>query len=269
MRPAGATDMSAFDAIPRGGSDPPHQNETAFAYLNRSGRPEAQRVRELVDAWLSRYPAAARETLIGRFRSPINDEHLSAYFELFLHELLLARGHSVLAVEPGLTHTAKSPDFLAETPEGQRFYLEATLATGRSRQEASAQKRLNDLLSVIDATQSPQHFLDVQVHGVPSIQISGSRVRRRLRKWIAELPAGMEARDAAPFVFEESGVRLRLTPWPRQTPAPEGRAIGVRHFSVQQIQPHEDIRNALLGKAQRYGSLEHPLIVAVNALRLF
>ena len=37
--------------------DPPQQNETAFAYLNRSGRAEAERVRQLVARWFHHYPA--------------------------------------------------------------------------------------------------------------------------------------------------------------------------------------------------------------------
>src|SRR5258706_4304229 len=120
--------MSIFDDIARGGEDPPHQDERAFAYLNRSGRAEAERVRRLVDNWLDHYPAAHRDALVARFRSTIDDQHRSAFFELFLHELMLTRGHKVLAIEPTLAHTPRSPDYLVESSAGSLFYLEGVIA---------------------------------------------------------------------------------------------------------------------------------------------
>jgi hypothetical protein len=106
--------MSAFDDIPRARVDPPNQDETAFAYLNASGRVEAVRVRRLVDNWFDRYPADHRDALLRRFRSTIDDQHLSAFFELFLHELALTRGYKVISIEPKLEHTPKSRTFLSK-----------------------------------------------------------------------------------------------------------------------------------------------------------
>jgi hypothetical protein len=67
--------MLLFDDIPRPETDVPDQHEAAFAYLNRSARPEASRVRQLVEDWLARYPAHHRDSLIARLRSPIDDQH--------------------------------------------------------------------------------------------------------------------------------------------------------------------------------------------------
>lgn len=71
---------------------------------------------------------------------------ISAHFELALHDLLLRSGCKALAVEPDLEDAPRSPDFLARAPEGQRFYLEATLATGRSQSEEGADRRLREAL---------------------------------------------------------------------------------------------------------------------------
>src|ERR1700688_4183307 len=103
--------MSIFDDIPRTDTAPPLPDETQFAYLNRSGREQAAREREQVDAWFTAYPETHRDVLVGRFRSVIDDQHRSASFELFLYHLLQARGCKVLAIEPKLSHTNKSPDF--------------------------------------------------------------------------------------------------------------------------------------------------------------
>jgi hypothetical protein len=262
-------DLSIFDDIAREGLEPPLQDETAFAYLNRSGRNEAVHVRQLVDDWLDRYPKAHRESLIQRFRSPIDDAHRSAFFELFLHELLLANGHRIVAIEPNLAHTPRSPDFLVQSKQRGRFYLEAVLATGRSQEEAAAQRRLNQALRAIDSVNSPAHFLDLTVRGTPARPISINRLRRELNTWIAVLPDDEQAREAAPFVYEEHGVQIRLEAFPKHNRQRRGRAIGARHFPVQQVTANEDIRAALEKKASRYGALDLPYIVAVNAFGLF
>src|SRR5437868_6696833 len=134
--------MSIFDDIARTSLELP-AGEAQFAYLNLSGRAEAARIREKVDAWFDGYPEKHRDELIARFRSAIDDQHHSAFFELFLYQLLLARGCKVLEIEPTLPHTTKSPDFLAENAAQERFYLEAVQVSGLSSQDVAARARLS------------------------------------------------------------------------------------------------------------------------------
>jgi len=261
--------MSVFDDIQRVRTDPPNQDETAYNYLNASGRAEAYRVRRLVDEWFDRYPVRHRDALLQRFRSSIDDQHLSAFFELFLHQLALTRGCEVLAIEPPLQHTTKSPDFLLAGPDGDRFYLEAVVATGRSQAETAAQARLNQALKAIDATPSPGHFLDLTVHGTPSAPVSINRMKRGLAEWIAALPEGDRSKDAPPYMFEEHGMRVALSAWPRQNREQVGRAIGVRHFPLSRVEVYDDIRSALEKKASRYGELDYPYAVAISTPETF
>jgi hypothetical protein len=55
-----------------------------------------------IDAWLSSYPETHRDGLIARFRATIDYQHRSAFFELFLYHLLLARGCKMIEIEPKL-----------------------------------------------------------------------------------------------------------------------------------------------------------------------
>lgn len=259
--------ISIFDDIARNDVAVSLPDETLFSYLNRSGRPEAARVRELVDAWFAEYPETHRKPLVGRFRSPIDDEHRSAFFELFLHHLILARGGKVLAIEPKLEHTNKSPDFCVESADGEQFYLEAVMATGRSAQETASHARLNTALAAIDEISSPNHFLDLTVHGLPTAPISIKKMRRALRSWIAGLPKDETAKDAPPLKYEEHGATIQLRAWTRNKPAgDDARAVGIRHFPITQIAPSKDVRSALKKKASRYGKLDLPYLVAINAL---
>jgi hypothetical protein len=99
--------------------------------------------------------------------------------------------------------------------------------------------------------------------------VSARALKRGLQTWIAELPNDDRAKDAAPFAFEEHGVRISLKVWPRHKRENGGRAIGVRHFPVQQVSPNQDAHTALKKKATRYGVLDYPFVVALNSLRLF
>ncbi len=119
--------MPVFAEGPRIDSRPPGPKETAFAYLDRRAGAQADDARGRIEDWLARYPE--QEALAARLRSPLGDQHHSAFFELLLHERLLALGHRIVAIEPKLAHTWKSPDFLVESAEGHRFYLEAVNAT--------------------------------------------------------------------------------------------------------------------------------------------
>ncbi|GGF46408.1 hypothetical protein GCM10011611_61090 [Aliidongia dinghuensis] len=261
--------MLIFDDIPRPDTNVPEQHEAAFAYLNRSGRPEAARVRQLAEDWLTHYPADHRDALIARLRSTIDDQHRAAFFELFIHELLLAREHRILAIEPKLPHTPKSPDFLVEAKEGHRLYIECVLATGRSQQEVAAQARLNQALTAIDRTSSPRHFLDLTVHGVPTAPISINAMTKALRAWITGLPDDDDAMDAAPFQHQEHGATISLRAFPRRHPERARRAIGARFFPAGLVTVPDDVRGALEKKASRYGALDQPYVVAVNALGMF
>src|SRR4051812_34142080 len=101
--------MSLFDSCPREPDRGARPADRAFAYLNGSGRPEGAAVRDVLDGWLERYPAAHRAALVARLRR--EDEHDTAFFELALHEWAVRRGMEIEAVEPEVPGTRRTPDF--------------------------------------------------------------------------------------------------------------------------------------------------------------
>jgi hypothetical protein len=246
-----------------------------FHYLNESNRLEAERVRSLVEDLMTRYPLPGRAELRARLRSRDDVTHQSAFFELAIHELILRAGCQA-SLHPTVPGTSKKPDFLVECPDGQTFYLEATLATGRSKEEEGAQKRLARALQTIDEVPSPDFFLSVRPRGVPNTPISGKRLKRELSQWLAGLDhaaiaAAMASGAPEPLLtFEEHGLHLRFTAMPRgSTRGSSGRAIGVHWLAGGIIHPEEPIADAIRGKAGRYGKLDLPYLIAVNALETY
>jgi hypothetical protein len=80
--------MSIFGNIPRDDTEPLPSGEAQFAYLNPLGRPEAARVRDKAEASFAGNPDTHRDDFVARFRSAIDDQHQSAFFELILYHLL-------------------------------------------------------------------------------------------------------------------------------------------------------------------------------------
>jgi hypothetical protein len=256
-----------FDDIERDRGSPAKPGETHFSYLNRATRIEAERVRALVEDWISRYPEQHRAALVKRLRSTIDSAHYSAFFELALHELLLRTGHTILAVEPQVPNSPHQPDLLVQASDGTCFYLEAVISMNETPQEAAADARLNDAVRIVDEADARLHFLDLQIEGTPAQPVTLRRLRKALARWIAGLPATEEAKDAAAFVYEEHGMTLTVSAFLRSIPRQEaGRAIGAKGMEPYWGMPGDGIRESVEKKASRYGTLDAPYIVAINAM---
>ena len=263
--------MSVFDVMPRAGVEPASHLVGRFDYLNASARGEAQHVRNLLDAWFADYPEANQDEMRRRLRSRDDTLHRSAHFELFLHALLRQQGFTIVAVEPALPN-GRQPDFLVEAPDGTRFYLEATLAPGMAAVDAGADRRMREALQAIDDVVSPNFFLHLETRGTPDQPVAVGRLRRSVQTYVDGLDhaAAVQAIAAdqpvaAPWEYETHGAHFRIEPVPKNTPG-FGRAVGARVLAGGFIRLHAPIKSAVEGKAGRYGVLDHPLVVAVNAL---
>ncbi|WP_444460019.1 hypothetical protein [Rhodobacter capsulatus] len=267
--------VTAFDDLAREGQEPASHLIGYFDYLNASGRPEAACVRALVDEWLADYPKTHRPEMIRRLRSRDDVLHSSSLFELMLHALLLRQGFAVLEIEPELPNR-RAPDFLVEAPDGTRFYLEATLASGMDNVAAGAQRRMREALQAIDEVQSPDFFLHLHTQGRPTQPIAVRRLRKALQRFVDGLNyeqavANHEGDLATAPIWEhrEHDAHFTIRPIPKNVRCAGGRAVRGRTFPGGIIHPENAIRSAVIGKASRYGEIDLPLVIAVNALDEF
>jgi hypothetical protein len=251
----------------------PINGESQAAYLRASGRAEARKVRKALDDLLSIYPESDREQLVTRIRSDDDVAHTSAVFELTICGILVAQGFSIEAVEPNLETKASRPDFLVRSPQGQRFYLEATLATGETDTDRRTRRRFEAAIGSLDSVQSNDFWLDVTPRGNPNQPIRLRQLRTKVERWLGTL--NYEAvRSAWPdgelpiLEHEESGFSVELKPIPRndRSSPRSGGAIGVQMGAGWSRSPGQVLKGSILGKAKQYGSVDLPLVIAVNAL---
>lgn len=268
--------MRLFPEKSRAFMGPSTRSESSYAYLDRSARPEMQRVRDLVEEWYSRYPAHEQEQLATRFRLPDPAAFASVTLELYLHELLLRLGYQVTIhprISPG--HDRR-PDFLATDSSGLSFYLEATLASEDWAVDQGAARRVADVLDKIDEIEFPNFLLHIEIISEPKNPPSVKEIKSKLQKWLEGLnPEAVnslwDTNDLSSFPKlrwegRDGIIDFIPIPKPSLSRGKRGeRAIGIQHFGAKYLATHEKIRKALKEKATRYGTMQKPYVIAVNA----
>lgn len=265
---------TVFDNIPRDDTGPGNYSEPIFKYLNRSAREDVANVRGLIEQWFSHLPVENRSELRARLRS---EEFDSAFFELFLHELFLRLDCEMHIHPPSVGGKRTRPDFLVTDPTGDKFYAEAVLATDEPRSEKSIKARIDDLNDSLNRMNSPNFFIGHKLYGIPIKPFRAASIRARVEKELARLDPDLLAEslaaggfDALPrWKFEAEGCTLEIFPIPKSVKArgKEGiRPVGVLMESPKMVDPRKAILRVIVSKGRRYGEVDLPFIVAVNAL---
>lgn len=263
-----------FEEKSRTYTGPKTYGERDFDFLDRSGRKEAENVRQFLNYWIERFPEEEQKELISRIQSRDSKAYESATFEIILYAILTNLGGSI-EIHPDLENgSEKHPDFLVSFGDGDQFYVEAVLASEHSETELAAEKRKNVVLDSINRLESPNFFLGINAEGNPETPPSGKALRRELSAWLATLDpdAVAEAVEAHGFgsipkmEWRHDGWEIEFEAIPIM-PGKRGngqRVIGMLSGGARFINGWEPIRDALRSKGNRYGELSKPLVVAVN-----
>lgn len=268
--------MRLFDKIKGSGSEVASYTLPNFVFLNRTSREEFARIRDLLEVWFEHYPITEQPEFRSRFRSSNDFQHRAAFFELFLHELLLRLGCK-LKLHPSLDKTTKAPDFLVEPQESHKFYLEATVATGETANETAARARENTVYEVLDRlVQSPDYFLSLSISGSPESPPPARKLANYLNSQLSLLDydeiIGSYNRDGFQFLprwdFDHDGWHIEIQPIPKMKLRGKNgvRPIGARSTDFRMIDNWTPIRDSIVEKGRKYGDLDIPYVIAVNAL---
>lgn len=250
------------------------RGESHFEFLNRVATPYWQRVRDLLESWFAQYPPDDQPDLARRFRSKLDDQHLPAFWELYLHEALSRDGWQV-AVHPPLPVTPRRPDFLAMR-EDESLLVEAT-AIVRQLLSEQQHRLLQTVLKVVDAMETQSFSLGVDHLEVGNAAPSTRQLRRDLQSWLDALDHAVElealqSRNAATRCPEfrwmpAPGWHLLFRAFPLTDGAssrPGFRAIGMSGPGRAHFVDHDGpLRDKLIEKLQGLKNVQHPLVLAV------
>lgn len=269
--------MPLFDVRNRSHTGPADHAKPTFQWLNCSAEDDVARIRTTFEEWFEHYPEQDRSDLRARFRSSDDAQHEAAAFELLLHEVLRQHGCRIQVHPKTKSGQSGRPDFLAEPPVGEPFYLEATLVTGKSEEERAAERRKAEVYDLLDELDSENFWLRVRSKGEPESSPPTTRMREFLEEKMQELdPDEIRERYEAGELFEElpqwefelRGWHVEFQPIPK---SPEARGGGHRTLGswgpkeAKMVQPGIPVREGILKKVGAYGELDLPFVVAVNA----
>ena len=269
--------MRLFDEDTRTDLRSAKESEPRFHYYNQSARPSIVVLRGILERWFERYPDQEKSGLRGRFRSSNDSQHKSAFFELYIHELVTHLGFD-LQVEPDVDGCGNHPDFLAHRNGTPKFYLEATLAGLPSEREYAAEKRTNIVYDAINTIDSPNFFLAIDIEGAPVGSPSTKELRNDLTRWLGTLDPDVIGKlyeceryaEIPSLTWQRDGWKLVFKPRPK---SPEFRGkLGVRPIGLRMPTELEwlntsiGIRRAVKAKAKQYGEFTLPFLIAINVV---
>ena len=266
--------MQLFDDYERTESRLAFETEPAFVYLNITARPVIARVRTLLEDWFSHFPVAEQAELRIRLRSPDDRMHSAAFFELAMHEMLLRLRCQVVVHPLGQNEiSAKSPDFGATDPDGESFYLEATLDAGQSARDEKTQAVINTVFDGINRKlDSRDFFIGIDMEGAPKSAPSIAKMVEFLQGKLAGLDPDDPnlTSDSGPlWPYDHDGWRVEFFPIPRRGEARNEaaeRIIGLKSYGARLVDDITSIKRAVTTKAGRYGELDRPYVIAVNSV---
>ena len=268
--------MRLFDDLVRTDQTAKTYTESTYAYYNRSARPGVAAMRDLLEQWFAIFPITGQGHIRGHFRSPIENQHQAAFFELYLHELLVRLGFAV-ELHPPAESVATHPDYLASRNGKPAFYVEATLAGVPSAAAQAAGSRTAVVYDAINTMDSPNFFIGVEVRGAPATPPPARRMRNDVAAWLSTLDLDLvraldDDRNEVPTLrWTHDGWSVVFRPIPK---GPKFRAKpGVRPIGVHMSEPgwlntQGDIKDAIEKKSSRYGNLGLPYLIALNVLSL-
>lgn len=259
--------LHLFDDLDRVTAHPAPRTELHYEFLNRSARPAVERIRQAIDDWFSHYPHGSIDGLRARLAGS-DENHTPAFFELFLHELAVRLGYEV-AIEPEVPGgNGTSPDFLL-TKGSERLYVEAVTVRIDPGQQDSQNEKV--LLDELDQIRPSDFWVSAQTRGTLRNTPPVSKLRRNVESWLHGLDVDVvDAEGSHPILtLRHDEWRMSLTAWPKGVTHrgnPDHRLIGSPPSHTGRDSSTYRVRKALLSKAKHYGTLDAPLVLAVNVL---
>lgn len=256
--------MNLFSNRERTSLEGADYRESAFAYLNRSARPMAGRIRDFFEGAYAAYPEHGQSDLRGRFLSRRPEVHLAALVELLTFAILRASGYDV-EIHPQIPDTTRRPDFRATTA-GLSFLVECTTANA-SEDDAKAADRRFEAVDLLDEVVSDRWTIVYHSGRTGEKPIPRARFLDAIRAWIASLDAatGSENEDSQPeLLWEEDGWEIRLLAYRLKPGTAADGSRGGYMSEVTTVDATRRVRRAIEGKSSAYGpDPKEPLIVVV------
>lgn len=249
--------MHVFDPIKRSAVRPKPEGMSQFDWINQCGEDYAHKVRLLVQNLVDDFPQQNAEKLVDRLRSTDDSVHRGALLELVIHAWLTAQQHRIIAVEPPLSNSSKSPDFLVEASSGHRFYVEAVARDVEIDLHAEIKDKINDIDSPF--------YIDLWIEGSTQKTLSANLVAGQVESFLrsVELNCSYDLQAEKNFNFDGLKISVEIIARKSEKNRSAG-TLGASSNGLKQVSLDGDLKKSLKRKASRYGELDFPYLVATT-----
>jgi hypothetical protein len=265
--------MSLFDDYARTDNSPSPESEDAFTFLNRSARPDVQKIREELERWLASYPGQHQAHLRSQFRSTLPYQHDAAWWELYLHRMFMLLGLEV-EVHPELEPVNARPDFKVSGPSGTFLLEAATTHAGIVKLQAT-ETREGWVVDALNTAPHARFMVGLAFEQLGSQQPSTAQVVRPVTAWLDGLDPDelLHAHDYPEEHFAFRGFRIRLRALPKaaefRSVADGDLLVGMRSGGAGPVNDTSRLLSKLRDKSGKYGDPGMPIVVAVNLISSF
>ena len=263
--------LQLFDQYERTDHSHARRSEPDYKFMNRSARPAYENIREVLEGWFAGYPAGHKREFHARFRKS-DHNHAAAYFELYLYQVFSRLGLSP-EVHPGPGTGKGHPDFAIVGAGGSRCYIEANVVL-KPRWD-SEDVLENELLNVIDSVAESQPTR-VGVAVTTSGTLRRSHKKKPLQREVREWLDSIDPMRLSPTDFNHNPrLCIRRDAWRAELVAlgplsrPSRRLIHVGPTKAGLSDEGPLLAETLNTKVKRYGTLDCPLILAINTNNVF
>lgn len=259
--------MKLFSEVTRSETDPSKFNENKYDYYNRTARSDCETIRNSLETWFDKYPDYEKAELKSRFQKTFSD----AFFELFLHQLFLKQGFSI-TIHPEIEGTSKRPDFLISKGNVE-LYIEAKEAKDKTRQEETMENIENEIFDSLNNLELDDYFLTIgELTLKKGIQPSTKEIKRKVLSFVESTTPEKLSQELAEYglkdnnwiTYEDENCFISVSLIPK-IKAHKVRPLGILPTKMKWGGSQESIKNSIKKKANRYGKLDKPYIICINA----
>ena len=155
------------------------RDETRYSFYDRSGHPDSERVRDMLERWVDRFPDTKRKDIVSRMRSKDMDSFDQAFLEMFVHEFLLGTKATVTH-EPEIA--GRNPDFEV-SDDGFRYVVEVTSLMIKA---LKADRNESQAIDWLDTIHAPCFTVWVDTDGLLESMIPKRKLLRPFEKLVAD-----------------------------------------------------------------------------------
>lgn len=264
--------MKLFDDKLRTDINPGKYADDGYTILDRSAIPELEGIRNTLNHWFEHYPDAEKLDFKKRLKKTFSP----TLYELFLYELFINQGFTV-TIHPTLPNSEKRPDFLL-SKNGIEIYAEAKEVLDKSHAEIGIEKIENAIYDGLNSMECPDFFvmkrkLLLKSGRQPSAKKMNRFFEGQIKYHDADVVSEQKHVTGLPHLcYEDEDVKLEVALLPRLKSArglPDIRPFGGGMGETTWGGNERSLYDGLKQKSSRYGELDKPYLICVNATNNF